>query len=131
MLGTRALIFTAAVSASLALKPAPPTTHIVKLDGNRFQPRQLAVHVGDTVRFVNGEGGPHNVEFDRDSIPADERKIIEPAMGPDRIGALGSPLLLVSGQTWNFVVPPLPAGRYAFLCSPHWANMKGALVVEP
>ena len=110
--------------------PQPTRTHTVRLEGNRFLPRQLAVHVGDTVRFVNGEGGPHNVEFDKDSIAPAERQIIEPAMGADKIGPLSSNLLILNGAIFTFVVPELPAGRYAYLCSPHWGNMKGALIVE-
>ena len=107
-----------------------PQAHVVRLEGNRFQPRQLSVHAGDTVRFVNGEGGPHNVEFDKDSIAPAERKIIEGAMGPDKILPLSGPIMMLNGQVYTFVVPDLPVGRYAYLCSPHWANMKGALVVE-
>ncbi|MGH7677405.1 MAG: plastocyanin/azurin family copper-binding protein [Gemmatimonadaceae bacterium] len=110
--------------------PRLPQSHTVRLDRNRFMPAQLPVHPGDTVRFVNGEGGPHNVEFDKDSIAPAERKIIEGAMGPDKILPLSGPIMMLNGQVYTFVVPDLPAGRYAYLCSPHWANMKGAVIVE-
>lgn len=48
----------------------------------------------------------------------------------DRIAPLTSPMFIVEDETWTFVVPDPPPGRYAFLCSPHRANMRGGLTVE-
>ena len=109
---------------------SPPKAHTIRLDRNRFIPSEIRARMGDTLKFVNGEGGPHNVEFDKDSIEPAERKVIEGAMGPDKILPLSGPIMMLNGQVYTFVVPDLPAGRYAYLCSPHWANMKGALIVE-
>lgn len=116
--------------ASLALTSARPTTHLVRLEANRFVPADVRVAVGDTVRFVNGLGGPHNVQFMAESIPATIQKVLNDAM-KDRILSLTSPMLIVTDEVYTFVVPRLPPGRYAFLCSPHWANMRGALTVVP
>ena len=105
-------------------------THVIKLERNRFMPASIRARAGDTLQFVNGEGGPHNVEFEKDSVPVPARPLIEAAMGPQKIGPMSSMLLILTGETWTFVVPALPAGRYAFLCTPHWGQMRGSLVVE-
>jgi plastocyanin len=113
-----------------AVAAARPMTHVVRLDGNRFVPADSRVAVGDTVRFVNGQGGPHNVQFMAESIPATYQRILDDAM-KDRILSLTSPMFIVPDEVYTFVVPKLPPGRYAFLCSPHWGNMRGALTVVP
>lgn len=102
---------------------------MVRLQSNRFVPAETSVAGGDTVRFVNAQGGPHNVEFIADSITASAQTTISAAMTGAKIGRLSSPLLILDGEEYRFVVPALPAGRYAFLCSPHAASMHGALVI--
>jgi plastocyanin len=111
-----------------AQKPASQS-HVVRLESNRFVPAETRVAGGDTVRFVNGEGGPHNVEFISDSIPEQQRRLIDGAM-TGKIRALSSPMLILRSEEYRLVIPALPAGRYAFLCSPHAANMHGALVIS-
>ena len=112
-----------------AVAPRRAATRVVRLDGNRFSPREIVASPGDTIRFVNGMGGPHNVQFMAESIAVANREILNGAMR-DRILPLTSPMFLTEGETYELVVPRLPAGRYPFLCSPHWANMRGALVVS-
>lgn len=115
-----------------ALAPArqAPRTHVVHMEANRFVPAESRVSPGDTVRFVNGEGGPHNVEFAADSIPAaTTRAALDRAMPGDKLGALSGPLLIDPDETYMVVVPRIPEGRYAFVCLPHQAFMRGALVV--
>ena len=106
------------------------TTHVVRLDRNRFTPPEIHARAGDTIKFVNGEGGPHNVEFLKDSIAPAARELIEQAMGPKKILPLSGPLLIFVDETYTFVVPNIAVGRYPFLCSPHWASMRGALNVQ-
>lgn len=113
----------------LARSPAP-ASHVVRLTANRFIPADTRVVVGDTVRFINGEGGPHNVQFMAESIPATAQSLLNDAM-ENRILPLTSPMFIVPEDVYTLVVPKLPPGRYAFLCSPHWANMRGALTVGP
>ena len=127
----------ALVLLPLAASPfSPPRTHSVRLENNRFAPPIIRAAPGDTLRFVNGNGGPHNVEFLRDSMPEPARKPFEksmpalPVKGGNKLGPTASPLLIVTDETYEMVVPDVPAGRYAFLCSPHYAQMRGALVVE-
>ncbi len=111
-----------------AARPRLATSHDVRLSGNRFTPSEIRVAPGDTIRFRNGMGGPHNIQFMPESISVAAQGILNNAM-KDRILPLTSPMFLTEGETYELVVPKLPAGRYPFLCSPHWANMRGALVV--
>ena len=115
-----------AVSASRA-----PVAHTVKLQGNAFLPAEVQASPGDTLTFVNGNGGPHNVEFVKDSVAEPARKLFESAMpgGKYKLGPMSGPLLIDTEETYKMVVPEVPAGRYAFLCLPHQTNMKGALLV--
>lgn len=108
---------------------AAPTVHVVRLSNNRFDPAEIRVAAGDTVRFVNGPGGPHNVQFMPESTTVAAQAILNRAM-KDRIGPLASPLFIIEGDTYQMVVPQLPAGRYPFLCNPHWASMRGAMIVS-
>ena len=110
---------------------AGAATHVVRLDGNAFIPAETRATSGDTIRFVNGNGGPHNVMFLADSIAKDARIAIDAAMPKPKIGDMSSHLLLDPAETYTIVVPKLTAGRYAFVCLPHQANMRGALVINP
>ena len=118
----------AALLALLALARVPDA-HVVRLEGNAFVPAETRAAAGDTVRFVNGNGGPHNVMFVADSIPRDARKAIDAAMPKPKIGVMSSHLLLDPDESYTIVVPAVNAGRYLFVCLPHQANMRGALVV--
>jgi len=119
-----------ALSSLSAAGNSRATMHVVKLEANRFVPAESRVAPGDTVRFVNGQGGPHNVQFMAESIPATAQSLINDAMR-ERILPLTSPMFIIPDEVYTLVVPALPPGRYAFLCSPHWANMRGSLTVVP
>jgi plastocyanin len=120
-----------------AFRPAPVRTlHEVQMtsrgQGPRFEPAQTSVRSGDTVRFVNVRGGPHNVQFFADSIADGARVVLDSALGDTRIGPLSSRLLWDPQDTYVFIVPVLAAGRYPFVCAPHYSGrMTGALVVAP
>jgi plastocyanin len=124
-------LIVAVALAGVATLVTPPATHTVRLERNRFVPAVVTASPGDTIRFVNGEGGPHNVAFDTDSIPKDVRKVIDAAMPKPKIAEMSSGMLILQDEAYTIVVPKLGAGRYAFLCTPHWANMRGAIVVTP
>jgi len=111
-----------------ASRPTRVSTHVVELQRNRFAPADLRTRKGDTVRFVNGLGGPHNVQFEADSIAAAARALIDAAM-PDKIRPLMSPMLILFEESYTLVVPDLAPGRYPYFCSPHYGNMRGALIV--
>src|SRR5690348_14161400 len=72
----------AATTTSAA--PAGPVVE-VKMTGNgtsqaSFEPKTLTIAPGTTVRFVNVVGGPHNVSFFKDSIPAGAEAVLNAAM---------------------------------------------------
>jgi plastocyanin len=102
--------------------------HEIRLTG-RFDPAIIEAHAGDSLRFVNGMGGPHNIQFVVDSIPAPMRALLERAMPGDKIGPLSSPLLIDNGEAYGFRIPDLEPGPYPFFCLPHMANMRGVLVI--
>lgn len=122
------LALLSALAVLAAKQHSGPTMHVVRLTGNRFEPALVRAAPGDTVRFVNGQGGPHNVEFIADSTTVAARRILSGAL-TGRIAPLSGPMLIVADEVYDVVVPDLPNGRYPFLCSPHWANMRGALIV--
>ena len=49
--------------------------------GYRFEPASITARVGDVVRFVNVSGGPHNVAFWPDRIPAGTAATLQKNMG--------------------------------------------------
>src|ERR1700741_4608701 len=106
--------------AVLAARPrSGPTVHVVRLANNRFEPALVSAAPGDTVRFVNGQGGPHNVQFMPESTTVAAQQLLNRAMGA-RIPPLSGPMLILTDEVYDVVVPELPNGRYPFLCSPHW-----------
>ena len=121
----------------VALRPAPRAPlHVVQMTsrgaGPRFEPAEISLRAGDTIRFINFRGGPHNVQFFTDSIAAGARFLIDSAIGDTRIGPLAARLLWDAEESYTLVVPALEPGRYPFVCAPHYtAGMAGALIVIP
>ena len=119
------------------VRPAMQRTDVL-LNNNRFQPAILTARAGDTLSFINGRGGPHNVQFSDDSLPDAAHRLIDAAM-PDRPKVawsrdvpLAGPMLILDGDTYKVVVPALPPGRYRFFCTPHVnGGMRGELIVAP
>jgi azurin len=72
---------------------------------------------------------PFTITLTSTGSSAEHMVAIEPL---DQIG-----LLLFDGEligrdeTTTYEIPPLPAGEYRFLCSPHRSFMQGTLVVAP
>jgi plastocyanin len=102
----------------LATRPpaGPPTRHTVRMQGGRFAPYELTVNPGDTIHFVLGSGGPHNVAFRETRGEAATR--LRARMGKDTIADLAGPLLVLPGDTYD-VVFDVPSGRYPYWCIPH------------
>ena len=119
--------------ASATAARVPPAIHEVRMTG-RFLPAETRARAGDTVRFINQSGGPHNIQFFADSISEAARKLLEGAMrgGEDKIGPVSSPMLVLEDETYEIAVPALEPGRYPFVCLPHHGSrMLGVLVVVP
>lgn len=114
---------------------ATGTVHEVKMelrDGKYiYDPVQLTIRVGDTVRWINVSGGPHNVSFYQNQIPAGAADVLNAAM-PARMGPLSGPLLSDSLATYQVSFAGAPAGSYGYYCIPHEAlGMKASLTIQP
>jgi plastocyanin len=124
----------------LALGAAPlgaqaQAVHVVRLEADadqdiyRFVPARITARPGDVIRFRVSSGGPHNIAFDADPLPAESRTALNAAM-PNRSGDLSGPVLERPDAEYRIVVPALPPGRYGFFCTPHRAyDMRGELIV--
>ncbi len=99
--------------------------------GYTFVPATVTIKSGDTVRWTNVSGGPHNVTFWSDSIPAGAGSRLQAAM-PQQMSPLAGPLLSAPNATYTISFAGAPAGTYAYYCTPHLAlGMKGKIVVQP
>jgi plastocyanin len=112
----------------------PPTTHVVRMMQQgakyRFEPADFTIKVGDIVEFENISGGPHNVVFDKDHIPAGAREALNRDM-PQRQGDLMGPFLTQPHQKYSITFSDAPKGTYGYYCLPHRAlGMVGVITVE-
>lgn len=98
--------------------------------GYRFEPAEITVHAGDAIEFQDVTGGPHDVTFWADSIPAGAAQQLQANM-PNTTGPLASPLLVNDGESYTMSTAKLKPGTYKFYCMPHLAlGMRGVLVVQ-
>jgi plastocyanin len=102
------------------------------LDGStyKFDPSELTIKAGDVVNFHNKSGGPHNVSFWADSIPAGAADALKGGM-PDQMAPLEGPLLTEQDAVYKVAFTGTPAGDYKFYCLPHLAlGMHGKITVQ-
>jgi plastocyanin len=109
-------------------------THDVNmtLEGStyKFDPSNLTIKTGDVIKFHNKTGGPHNVSFWADSIPAGASTVLTKNM-PDQMAPLEGPLLTEPEGTYSVSFAGAPAGDYKFYCLPHLAlGMHGKITVQ-
>ena len=98
--------------------------------GYRFEPANFTVKVGDGARFTNVSGGPHDVTFWPDSIPAGMAAKLNSNM-PNTTTSLTGPLLSAPNQTYVVSFAGLKPGVYHYYCTPHLAlGMKGVITVQ-
>lgn len=124
------VMFSAAAMTAAAWTQAPiadeaPQVHVVKMiDVSAteyvFEPKELTVKKGDTVRFEQTSSTPHNVEFRElpdGSDPGDQK------MGP---------YLNAPGETYDVVIDDRFAeGVHNYVCTPHeFMGMTGSITVE-
>jgi len=103
---------------------------VADASGYKFVPSNVTIHAGETVRFVNKIGGPHNVTFWPDSIPGGAQQKLQGGM-QNATGPLTSPLLINTGDATTVSFAGVPAGTYKFYCMPHLAlGMKGQVIVQ-
>jgi len=105
---------------------------MMELDGSnyKFNPSELTIKSGDVVTFHNKSGGPHNVSFWADSVPAGAADKLKAAM-PDQMAPLEGPLLTEQDGTYKIAFTGAPTGDYKFYCLPHLAlGMHGKITVQ-
>ena len=100
--------------------------------GYRFEPANITAKVGDGIKFVVENGGPHNVAFDPAKVPADSKAQLDANFGTDRMAELSSNLKMNPGDSFTLSLGGLKPGAYEFNCTPHLAmGMKGVITVAP
>jgi len=124
----------APAGAAMAAAPITGKTVEVKMIGDaqgyRFDPATITVKVGDGIKFTNVTGGPHNVTFWADSIPAGASAALQ-ANVPNTTSPLTGPLLINANDSYTVSFAGLKAGSYHFYCTPHLAlGMKGVVTVQ-
>ena len=85
-----------------------------------FEPANVSVQHGDTLRFMEDAGAMHNVRFK--THPAGAK------LGAASVG----PYLTARGQTYDLVIDArFTDGRYEIVCDPHeLLGMRGVVTVE-
>ncbi len=107
----------------------------VKMTGNgstkaAFDPSSIIVPAGGTVRFVNVAGGPHNITFWGDSLPAGGAAALNAGM-KNTVDNLSGPFLTQPNETYEVSFANAPKGTYKGYCTPHLTlGMKIAIKVE-
>ncbi|MGH7538780.1 MAG: plastocyanin/azurin family copper-binding protein [Gemmatimonadales bacterium] len=97
-----------------------------------YEPAEFTVEEGTgiTVRFINVSGGPHNVAFFGDSIPAGAADKLNAAM-MNRMDNLSGPFLINPNDHYDVMFDGLPEGIYKGYCTPHLAlGMKFTLKLQ-
>jgi len=107
----------------------------VKMTGNgstraAFEPSSITIPAGATVRFTNVAGGPHNITFWSDSIPAGGAAALNAGM-KNTVDNLSGPFLTQPNETYDVSFANAPKGTYKGYCTPHLTlGMKIAIKVE-
>jgi plastocyanin len=125
----------AATPAAVVAPATTGTTYDVSMefDGKlyHFIPAELTIKAGDVINFHNKNGGPHNVSFWADSIPAGAAAVLTAAM-PNQMQPLASNMLIEPDAVYTISFAGAPVGQYKFYCLPHLAmGMKGVLTIAP
>lgn len=106
----------------VAVSPAAAETHTVKMGADngllKFEPSELTIKAGDTVKWVNNKLAPHNVVFDSSKMDSAVASKIS-----------HKSLLFSPGESFetSFDTP----GEYSYYCEPHrGAGMAGKIIVK-
>jgi len=120
-----------------AAPAAGGTTHEVKmvLEGTTYKyvPNKLTIKAGDVIKFTSVSGGPHNVQFYPDSIPANVPGPIKTlaVAPPEKGGNIASESMKMDGESFELSFAGAPAGVYKMFCAPHHAlGMTGQITVQ-
>lgn len=125
---------TATTTPATGAAPSGPVVE-VQMTGNgstqaAFSPAALTIAPGTTVRFINATGGPHNISFYADSIPAGAAAVLNAAMA-NRLDALQGAFVTGPNDHYDVSFAGAPTGVYKGFCLPHAAlGMKIAITVK-
>jgi plastocyanin len=123
-----------AAPSGAAAAPSGPVVE-VKMTGNgstraAFEPNSLSIPAGATVRFTNVAGGPHNITFWSDSVPAGGAAALTAGM-KNTVDNLSGPFLTQPNETYEVSFANAPKGTYKGYCTPHLTlGMKIAITVQ-
>jgi plastocyanin len=107
----------------------------VKMTGNgstkaSYEPSSLTIAPGTTVRFINVSGGPHNITFWQDSVPAGAATALNANM-KNTVDNLSGPFLTQPNESYDVSFANAPKGTYKGYCTPHLTlGMKIAIKVQ-
>lgn len=123
-----------APAGAVAAAPATGKTHEIKMLGDqtgyKFEPANLTIKQGDAVKFIMTSGGPHNVAF-QGVTDAAAKAQLDANMSGAKMGELSGPMIMAPNEAYVVSFAKVPAGTYAFICTPHAAmNMKGVITVQ-
>lgn len=105
---------------------AHPVRVVAGRGGYAFEPEELRVRPGDTVRFLLVGPEPGSVAFDTVGLPAPQRDYLVSR------SLVAGPLLVAPGQAYEVPLDGAPAGVYPFHSVAHArAGMRGEVVVAP
>ena len=91
------------------------SNHTVKTVGNTFSPKDIIIHPGDTVTFINSDLGYHNVNGSTSTYPNN----------PESFGNS------VSTSLWTYQYVFNLEGSYDYQCDPHVGmGMVGTITVQ-
>ena len=124
----------AGATGAAMMAPATGATHEIKMTGDasgyKFEPANLTIKQGDAVKFIMVSGGPHNIAF-TGITDAVAKAQLDANMAGAKMGELSGPLLMQPNEGYVVSFAKVPAGTYAFNCTPHVAmNMKGVITVQ-
>ena len=120
--------------ASAAATTSGPVVE-VKMTGNgstkaAFEPSSITIPAGATVRFTNVAGGPHNITFWSDSVPAGGAAALQAGM-KNTVDNLSGPFLTQPNETYEVSFANAPKGKYKGYCTPHLTlGMKITITVQ-
>ena len=128
----------AAAAPPTASAPATGTVHEIEMKltaGGQyvFEPAAVAIKIGDTVRWLNVSGLPHNVAFYGDQIPAGAESFLMRQFADDaaKLGPMASYIMTQVGESFEITFTGAPTGSYGYFCTPHEAlGMKATLTIE-
>ncbi|MDJ0729576.1 MAG: plastocyanin [Crocosphaera sp.] len=99
----------------VAVNPAAAATVEIKMGADSgmlaFEPKEVEISAGDTVKWVNNKLAPHNVVFEKDAQYSHKSLVFAPGESFE--------------ETFN------EPGEYTYYCEPHrGAGMIGKIIVK-